>query len=264
MVLHRTVAAAAFAAALAATTAVLAADWPHASAPADDLATQAPARLVGSAEVATLIAEALAGETGDATALGVELADSLFAMAVPAQAGGVVVEDVARDRSGRGFAARLAAVDGDGAVSRQIVTGRVHRLARVPVLARPIGRDEVIAAADVEWLRLKASRLGSSIIVDPGDLIGLSARRALRPGVPVRASQVRRPVVVAKGSQVTLFLHGPGLALSARGRALEDGGRGETVRVSNAQSNVVVEGTVAGPGQVRVGPPAPFTTGAGR
>lgn len=234
------------------------------AAPADGVANEAPTRLAGSGEIAALIAEALAGDDGDADALGVELADPLFAMAVRGDSGAVVVEDVARDPGGRRFAARLAAGGGEAPIRRQIVTGRVHRLAEVPVLGRPIGRGEIIAAADVEWLRLKDSRLGSSTIVDADDLVGLSARRALRPGVPVRASQVRKPVVVAKGSQVTLFLDGPGLALSARGRALEDGGRGEIVRVSNLQSNVVVEGAVAGPGQVRVRAPARISTGAGR
>lgn len=231
---------------------------------AEEAVSQAPARLVGGGELRALIAEALAGDDGDAESLGVKLADPLLAIALPAGAGEIYVEDVARDRGGRSFTARIAANVGERVVRRQIVTGRVDRLAQVPVLTRPIGRDEVIAAADVEWLRLKDSRLGSSTIVDAEDLVGLSARHALRAGVPVRASQVREPVVVAKGSQVTLVLDGPGMALSARGRALEDGGRGEVVRVSNLQSNVVIEGTVAGPGQIRVRPPARMITGTRR
>ncbi|MBL8660994.1 MAG: flagellar basal body P-ring formation protein FlgA [Rhodospirillales bacterium] len=250
--------------AAAAAFAIIVAALAPAGSLADEEAIQPPPRLVGASELGDLIAAALAGDDGDADALGVEFADPLLAVPVPAGSDDLVVEDVSRGRGGQSFAARIAARAGDETVRRQVVTGRVHHLSQVPVLTRPIGRDEVIAAADVEYVRLKDSRLGSSTIVDADDLVGLSARHALRAGVPVRASQVRQPVVVAKGSQVILVLDGPGLALSARGRALEDGGRGEVVRVSNLQSNIVVEGTVAGPGQVRVRPAERIATGARR
>jgi flagella basal body P-ring formation protein FlgA len=77
-------------------------------------------------------------------------------------------------------------------------------------------------------------------------------RSPLRPGAPVRATQIRKPVAVAKGSLVLLVLERQGMALSARARALEDGGVGETIRVSNLQSSTVVEGTVTGPGRIDV------------
>lgn len=249
--------------AAAAVFGIIAALAPAASL-ADEAAIQPSPRLVGASELSDLIAAALAGDDGDADALGIQLADPLLTIPVPAGSDDLVVEDVSRDRGGRSFAARIAARAGGETVRRQVVTGRVDHLSQVPVLTRPIGRDEVIAAGDIEYLRLKDSRLGSSTIVDADDLVGLSARHALRAGVPVRAAQVRQPVVVAKGSQVILVLDRPGLALSARGRALEDGGRGEVVRVSNLQSNIVIEGTVAGPGQVRVRPAARMTTGARR
>jgi flagella basal body P-ring formation protein FlgA len=225
----------------------------------DEAVAEATARLVSGEEVARLIAAALAGEDGDASALGVELADPLFALQLPGGAGAVQVDEVASDPSKRRFAARLVITGDGGAARRQIVVGRIHRLARVPVLTRPIGRGEIITAADVDWTRLKDSRLGSNTIVDAEELIGLSARRALRAGTPVRASQVRKPVVVEKGSLVMLVLNRPGMALSARGRALEDGGRGESVRVSNLQSHMVVEGRVTGPGRVEVRPSLPGT-----
>jgi flagella basal body P-ring formation protein FlgA len=74
----------------------------------------------------------------------------------------------------------------------------------------------------------------------------------LRPGEPVRASEVQRPVVVPKGGLVTLVLTTSGMQLTARGRALEDGGEGDAIRVANAQSHTLVEGIVSGAGRVTI------------
>jgi flagella basal body P-ring formation protein FlgA len=205
--------------------------------------------------MARLVAEALSEKGGDADAVAVEFTDPLPTLRTPPGADPIVVEDVSTDPSGRRFAARIALPIGSGNVHRQTVTGQLHRLAQVPVLSRPIGRGETIHAEDLEWVRLKDSRLGTSVIVNPADLVGQSARGPLRPGTPVRATQLRKPVVVAKGSLVLVMLDRPGMALSARARALEDGGIGETIRVSNLQSSVVIEGTVSGPGRIDVSVP---------
>ncbi len=219
-------------------------------------ATQADDYRLASAEgIAGLVAEALADEGADPDTIAVELAEPLLAIHLPPDPDArVSVEDVAMDPTGRRFTARIAAPTATGAIQRRVIAGRVYRVASVPVLARPLGRGETISAEDLEWVRLKNSRLGGSTIVDADDLVGFSTRRGLRAGTPIRASQVRKPVVVAKGSLVTLMLTTPGIALSARGRAMEDGGRGEVIRVSNLQSHVIVEGNVIAPGRVEVRP----------
>lgn len=212
-------------------------------------------RLYTQQDMARLVTEALAGGGDDAGTLSVEFTNPLPTLRTPPGAEPIVVEEVSTDAAGRRFAARVAMPVGSGNVHRQTLTGQFHRLAEVPVLARPVGRGETIQAEDLEWVRLKDSRLGTSTIVDAGNLVGHTARGPLRPGTPVRASQVRKPVVVAKGSTVLVVFERQGMALSARARALEDGGVGEVVRVSNLQSNTVVEGTVTGPGRVDVGVP---------
>lgn len=222
-------------------------------------------RLASAEGIAELVAEALAEEGADPDTIAVELAEPLLAIQLPPDPDArVSVEDVALDPSGRRFTARLAAPTATGAIQRRVIAGRVHRVASVPVLAHPLSRGETIAADDIEWIRLRNSRLGGSTIVDSDDLIGFSARRGLRAGTPIRASQVRKPVVVAKGSLVTLVLSAPGLALSARGRAMEDGGRGEVIRVSNLQSHAIVEGNVTAAGRVEVRALVHATAGGSR
>lgn len=164
----------------------------------------------------------------------------------------VAIEDIAYDRRTRTFGAVVQAPADRPLAQRLRITGRVHRIAEVPVPVRRIGRDEVIAAEDVTWLSVRAGTLPRDTIVAAEDLIGQTPRRGLRAGMPVSAVEVQAPVLVPKGELVTIVLATPQMTLTAQGRALEDGSAGEAIRVSNAQSSMVVEAVVTGAGMVAV------------
>jgi flagella basal body P-ring formation protein FlgA len=80
----------------------------------------------------------------------------------------------------------------------------------------------------------------------------MEAKRPLQADLPLHAGDVREPIVVAKGSLVTLVVQSPTMTLTSKGRAMENGARGESIRVQNTQSKIVVEGEVVSSGTVRV------------
>ena len=55
-----------------------------------------------------------------------------------------------------------------------------------------------------------------------------------------------------KGSLVTLTVHTRYMLLQTNGQAVEDGARGEVVRILNLKSRKTVQGIVTGDGEVRV------------
>jgi flagella basal body P-ring formation protein FlgA len=104
----------------------------------------------------------------------------------------------------------------------------------------------------LDWLRVGARRLPGNVVVDSASLIGKSPRRAIRPGQPVRATDLREPVLVPKNSLIVLRLETDRMVLTAQGRALEDGASGQVIRVMNTKSNAIINGVVAESGTVRV------------
>ena len=82
------------------------------------------------------------------------------------------------------------------------------------------------------------------------DLVGMQTRRVLHAGESVRLDDVRHPILVTKGSTVTMTFEAPGITLTAAGRAMSEGGLGETVTVQNPVSFRQVSAIVTGPGQV--------------
>jgi flagella basal body P-ring formation protein FlgA len=164
----------------------------------------------------------------------------------------VEVRDLYYDsRSGR-FSARVDVPDGGGSARTVRLTGSVHVAVDVPVLNRPLRGGMVITEDDVSWDTMRQGDLRPDILLDPHDLIGMATRRGIQAGRPVLASQVSPPEMVSRNAPVTMTLETPYMTVTARGRALEDGAVGETVRVANLASGNEVLAVVSGRNAVRV------------
>jgi len=110
----------------------------------------------------------------------------------------------------------------------------------------------VITERDIKWMKVRQNRLPRGVIVDINELIGKSPKRWLRMGIPVRAANVQPPILVPKGSLVTIYLKVPRMMLTAQGKALENGSDGDVIRINNTQSNRVIEAEVTGVAKVAV------------
>lgn len=150
------------------------------------------------------------------------------------------------------FTATVAAPAKDPTAQRLRIAGRVHELVSTPVLNKRMQRNEIIGKRDVEWIKVRKRKIRTEVILDAGDLIGMAARRTIREGLPVRRAEVQRPVLVAKRSIITVLHQTRFMQLTARGRALQDGGKGDIVRVANLQSNKIIEAEVTGLNRVTV------------
>jgi len=130
--------------------------------------------------------------------------------------------------------------------------GKVEDGEDVPVLTRALKSGEIIGADDVMFVRMAASRVPKGAVDDAEKLIGFSAKRQLRASLPLRESDIQKPVVVRKGDTVTMVFRAPGIELTSRGRAMTEGGIGDTVAVVNSQSLKQIDAVVSGAGAVSV------------
>jgi len=130
--------------------------------------------------------------------------------------------------------------------------GKVEDGMDVPVLTRALKTGEIVASDDVMFVRMAASRVPRGTVGDAEKLVGFSAKRQLRAGLPLRESDVQKPLVVRKGDAVTMVFRAPGIELTSRGKAMTDGGVGDTVAVVNVQSLKQIDAVVIGAGAVTV------------
>ena len=114
----------------------------------------------------------------------------------------------------------------------------------VPVVTRDIDRGALITEGDISLREVELNRMPHGAMLSKNDLVGLEAIRNIRAGKPVRSSQVRVPPMARDGQDVMLIVRQPGLELKATGRALEDGHKGDTIRVMNNVSREIVQAMV--------------------
>ena len=220
----------------------------------DQVAVERESVVVGREDVEQHILEALAERGVDTGQARVQLSNRMFRLHLPADAEpGLEVEDLTFDAR-RGHFDAIVTVSADGSAAQRVrVTGQLHDMVDVPVLARRIAAGEVLTAGDLSWITVRGRTLQKNSVLSPEDLVGFTPKRTLRPGVPISAADVRRPIMVTKGDIVIIALHTPQMQLSARGQALNSGSSGDAIRIANIQSRQIVEAVVTGPGQVAVG-----------
>ena len=215
---------------------------------------RAAAEIVPHVGLENLILAALAERRVDVVGAFIELYGASAQLAVPTNAR-VSVERISYQPAGQRFTAVLAAAPQDAAPQRVTVAGRLQREIDVPVPNRRIRAGEVIGAGDVQWVAMREQTIPDSAVGVAEEMIGRTPRRNLAPGAPVLAGDLKRPAIIAKGAPVMLVLIQPNMRLTARGRSLEEGGVGDTIRVINEQSRMNVVGVILPDGQVAVGSP---------
>jgi flagella basal body P-ring formation protein FlgA len=167
----------------------------------------------------------------------------------------IEIRDLFYDATARRFTASLVVASGAGGgrdLTRLALSGRVFATVLVPVLSHPMGRGEVVRTRDLTWQKLRPEQLRPMVLTDADQLVGQVARQTLRAGMPLTEGDLQKPLAVNRGAMVTMVLSYGGMALTAQGRALDQGSLGDVIRVTNEHSNLTVEGTIIGPNQLRV------------
>lgn len=207
-------------------------------------------------EIEDRLSEALhdTGEvSGHAEELRVQLSNRMLRFYLPGDSvAGIGIEDMNYDSVTGRFAAIVRVPEGDPAAMRHRVSGRVLKMIRVPVLAERLLGGEVIREHNLRDILLPARKVQRNIVTDRAQLVGLTPKRGINAGKPIRTSEIQPPLLVPRGGLVTIRLRHNNMTLTAQGRALENGSKGHVVRVVNSQSNKTIQAVVSGPGQVTV------------
>lgn len=137
-------------------------------------------------------------------------------------------------------------------LSSPAFAGKVSLFVTVPVARRDMKAGQIVTRDDIAVNRVAQDGRRRIDPVNVDDLIGKEIKRAVRAGQNISTNDVQTQVMVAKGKVVTLNFSKGNIMLSAKGKALENGGLGDSVRVMNLQSKSVVQGTVTGPETVLI------------
>jgi flagella basal body P-ring formation protein FlgA len=122
----------------------------------------------------------------------------------------------------------------------------------VVVATRRLAVGDVVGPEDLREIRLRTERVRPGAAQQAEEVVGRELRRPIAANLPFILVDLVAPRIVTRNQMVLMVLDGPGLTMTAQGRAMAAAARGETVPVMNLVSRSIVEAQAIGPGRVRV------------
>jgi flagella basal body P-ring formation protein FlgA len=131
---------------------------------------------------------------------------------------------------------------------RVTLSGSAYAVIGVPTLTQDIVAGEPVSTAGLSTIDVPAARVSTAMITAPEAIIGQVARRPIRANTPLFASDFTKPVLVRKGDTITILAEMPGIRISAQGKAMTNGARGDVVSFMNTSSRRTVEARIVDAG----------------
>ena len=150
------------------------------------------------------------------------------------------------------FSVVLGVPSGSNVPTKISFSGTIEEVREIPVFNRGVMPGEVIQQSDISWIKFPAKRLTARSVLSSVDLVGMTVRRPARTDKPITTADIVTPIAIAKGEAVTMMVRTKSLVLTAAGRALENGGIGDTIRVLNPKSRQTIDAKIVRAGQVEV------------
>ncbi len=116
-------------------------------------------------------------------------------------------------------------------------------------VSTPVAKGDILSESVLTQAYQDQTLIRGDYLSDTKALIGVRSKRELKPGQPIRLSQV---CVVCKGDQVTLSAENSSMQIKTMARALQDGSFGDMIRLVNIRSGKTVQGKVNAVGSVVV------------
>lgn len=152
----------------------------------------------------------------------------------------------------KSFSVTLAAPSADNPIQTIHLQGKIQPIIHIPVLTQNIENGRVIGADDIQMISIKERDFSKDMLSSTESLIGMTARRVVVAGRPIRNNDVIAPQIIERGQLLTLSFESSVMNISTQAKALENGAKGDVIRVVNTASNKPLQALVLGENQAQV------------
>ncbi len=156
------------------------------------------------------------------------------------------------DTTRKTFEATIAAPSEINPIQHLRITGHMDAVVDVPVLTGNLQNGRIISKNDITMIKIRERDFSANTIADPHQLIGMTARRLITAGRPIKDADLIAPQIVKRGELVTLSLSNGPLNLTTQVKALQNGAKGDVIRVVNTSSNQVLQAIIQRENEVAV------------
>ena len=185
-----------------------------------------------------------------------------YDLAIPSQYQRIVLPadapasmDVTRikvDAQRKNFDVTLAAPSAADPIAHLQIKGKLFPVIKVPVLTSNIEHGRVIKPDDIDMISIRERNYSKDMVADAKKLVGMTARRMVVAGRPIKGSDIIAPQIIARGQYLTLSLNNNAMNITTQVKALENGAKGDIIRVLNTSSNQTLQAIVLSDNRAQV------------
>lgn len=132
------------------------------------------------------------------------------------------------------------------------VAAHIDGKVNVLIARHPLPRGTMIQNSDLEFIQKKYSQLSHGYYSSANLLKNMEARRNIRTGQVLTPNLVKAQKLVLRGQHITIVARSGSLNLRTKGKALMDGQKGQTIKVSNLNSKKLIYARVVSAGIVEI------------
>jgi flagella basal body P-ring formation protein FlgA len=135
---------------------------------------------------------------------------------------------------------------------RIFVSVRLSVMVPVVVATTPLQRGAVVPESALGLAERDTGGLQRNYFTDPDRVQGMRLRQNLAPGTVLQPRHLEIHRLVRRGQRLRLIARSDSVQVSMAGKALEDGARGQRIRVENLSSGKELEGVVTDEATVEI------------
>lgn len=128
---------------------------------------------------------------------------------------------------------------------------KLQRFAQVITPTKTLARGDKILESDIQIIENEITAL-NSYFTDKNSIVGQTTKTIILPGQIIQSSQIIPSKFVKRGEMVNMIAEIPGLKITSKGTALNDGTLGESIQVKALGSKRIVDATVVNERTVKV------------
>ena len=147
---------------------------------------------------------------------------------------------------------RVELINGDQLIEQGQVRVRIKKFEFVYVATELIRRHNIINDSNVQLKLMDITYLSDVPIQDPAQINEQWAKRNIKPEQIITNKIIENIPLVKQGKRVTILCSSGGFEISVPGLTLEQGSKGDLIRVQNSQSNKTIKCTVVSANTVEV------------
>jgi flagella basal body P-ring formation protein FlgA len=117
---------------------------------------------------------------------------------------------------------------------------------------KSIRKGSVIRETDLTYEDFPQEAINETIAQDSMQLVGQEAQKSLYRNKPIFLRDLGSRTIIKRNDMVTMLFTKGAMILQTTGRAMENGGTGDTIKVMNDHSKKIVTGKITAEGDVNV------------